>query len=43
MGMDEEPIKRLFVRTEKKKSKGDITVGVCYRPIDQEEQVDEDR
>ncbi|KAK4831293.1 hypothetical protein QYF61_016763 [Mycteria americana] len=41
LGMDEEPTKSLWVRIKGRAGTGDIVVGVCYRPADQEYQVDE--
>ncbi|GAB0179366.1 hypothetical protein GRJ2_000401900 [Grus japonensis] len=41
LGMDEEPTKSLWVRIKGKAGKGDIIVGVCYRPLDQEDQANE--
>ncbi|GAB0208322.1 hypothetical protein GRJ2_003297900 [Grus japonensis] len=35
LGMDEEPIKSLWVRIKGSTGAGDIIVGVCYRPPDQ--------
>lgn len=37
LGMNEEPSKSLWVRIEGKARTGDIIVGVCYRPPDQED------
>lgn len=39
-GMDEEQTKRLWVRIKGRAETGDITVGVCYRRSDQEDQLD---
>lgn len=39
--MDEEPNESLRVRTKVKAETRGITVGVCYRPLDQEEQENE--
>ena len=41
LGMGEEPTESLWVRIEGRAGTGDITVGVCYRPPDQEDQADE--
>jgi len=41
LGMDEEPTESLWVKIKGKAEMGDITVGVCYRPPDQHERVDE--
>jgi len=43
LGMDEEPTKSLWVRIKGRAEAGtgDITVGVCYRPPDQEDLADE--
>jgi len=38
--MDEEKIESLWVRIKGRAGTGDIVVGVCYRPLDQEDQVD---
>ena len=38
---DEERVESLWVRIKRQAHKGDITVGVYYRPPDQEEEVDE--
>jgi len=38
--MGEEPTESLWVRTEERAGTGDTIVGVCYRPPDQEDQVD---
>ncbi|KAK4811175.1 hypothetical protein QYF61_019806 [Mycteria americana] len=40
LGMDEEPSESLWVRIKERTGKGDIIVRVCYRPPDQEEQMD---
>ena len=37
LGMDEELIENLWVRFKRRAGKGDIIVGVCYRPPDQED------
>ncbi|GAB0183006.1 hypothetical protein GRJ2_000765900 [Grus japonensis] len=39
--MDEEPTESLWVRIKGMAGTGDISVGVCYRPPSQEDQVDE--
>ncbi|GAB0199565.1 hypothetical protein GRJ2_002421900 [Grus japonensis] len=41
LGMDEELTESLWVRIKERAGKGDIIVGVCCRPPDQEEQVDQ--
>ncbi|GAB0209762.1 hypothetical protein GRJ2_003441900 [Grus japonensis] len=41
LGMDEEPTESLWVRIKGSTGTGDIIVGVCYRPPNQEDQVDE--
>ncbi|GAB0179153.1 hypothetical protein GRJ2_000380600 [Grus japonensis] len=41
LGMDEEPIKSLWVRIKGRAGTGDIIVGICYRPPDQDNQADE--
>jgi len=41
LGMNEESTKSLWVRIRGTAGTGDIIVGVCYRPLDQEAQVDE--
>jgi len=41
LGMDEEPNESLWLRIKGRAWTGDITVGVCYRPPDQDEQEDE--
>jgi len=41
LGMDKEPIESLWVRITGRAATSDIVVGVCYRPPDQEDQVDE--
>ena len=41
LGMDEEPAESLWVRIQERTGKGDTTVGVCYRPPDQEKQADQ--
>jgi len=41
LGADEEGVKNLWDRIKGQAHKGDITVGVYYRPPDQEEEVDE--
>jgi len=40
LGLDEEPKVSLFVKTKCRVGTGDITVGVCYRPPDQDERAD---
>jgi len=37
LGMDEEPTESLCVRTKGRAGTGDIIVGVCYRPPDEDE------
>ena len=37
LGMDEEPTESLCVRIKGRAGTGDIIVGVCYRPPDQED------
>ncbi|GAB0181373.1 hypothetical protein GRJ2_000602600 [Grus japonensis] len=39
--MDEEPTESLWVRIKGRAGTGDIIVGVCYRPSNQEDRVDE--
>ena len=41
LGMDEEPTKSLRVRIKGRAGTGDIIVGICYRPLNQEDQMDE--
>ncbi|GAB0209149.1 rapamycin-insensitive companion of mTOR-like [Grus japonensis] len=41
LGVDEERMESLWVRTEGQANMGDTVVGVYYRPPDQEEEVDE--
>ena len=41
LGMDEEPTERLWVRIKGRAGTGDIIVGICYRPPDQEDRADE--
>ncbi|KAK4824035.1 hypothetical protein QYF61_009626 [Mycteria americana] len=41
LGMDEEPTKSLWVRIKGRAETADIILGVCCRPPDQEDQVDE--
>ncbi|GAB0175756.1 hypothetical protein GRJ2_000040800 [Grus japonensis] len=41
LGMDEEPTESLWVRIKGSAGTGDIIAGVCYRPPDQEDRVDE--
>ena len=41
LGMDDEPSESLWVSTKEKTGKGDVVVGVCYKPPDQEEPADE--
>ncbi|GAB0209793.1 hypothetical protein GRJ2_003445000 [Grus japonensis] len=41
LGMDEEPTESLWVRIKGSTGTGDIIAGVCYRPPNQEDQVDE--
>ncbi|GAB0205257.1 hypothetical protein GRJ2_002991300 [Grus japonensis] len=41
LGMDEEPTESLWVRIKGSAGTGDIIVGVCYRPPDQEDRADE--
>ena len=41
LGMDEELKESLWVRITGRAGTGDIIVGVCYRPPDQEDQADE--
>ena len=41
LGMDEEPIESLWFRIKERTDKGDIIVGVCCRPPDPEEPVDQ--
>ena len=40
LGMDEEVTKSLWVRIKDRAGTGDIIVGVCYRPPDQENRAD---
>ena len=37
LGMDEEPTESLWVRIKGRAGTGYIIVGVCYRPLDQED------
>jgi len=37
LGMDEEPTESLWIRIQGRAVAGDITVGVCYRPPNQED------
>ncbi|GAB0176242.1 hypothetical protein GRJ2_000089400 [Grus japonensis] len=39
--MDEEPTESLWVRIKERAGTGDTIVGVCYRPLNQEDQADE--
>lgn len=39
--VDEEPDENLWVKIKGTDWKSDVIVGVCYRPLDQEEQADE--
>ncbi|GAB0183842.1 hypothetical protein GRJ2_000849500 [Grus japonensis] len=41
LGMDEEMTKSFWVRIKGRAGTGDTTVGVCYRPLNQEDRVDE--
>jgi len=41
LGLDEEPKEGLWLEIKCRAEKGDITVGVCYRPPDQDERADE--
>ena len=41
LGMDEELTESLWVRIKGKAGTGDVIVGVCYRPPDQEDRADE--
>ena len=41
LGMDEEPTESLWVSIKGRAGTGDIIVGVCYRPPDQDTQADE--
>ena len=41
LGMDKEPTESLWVRIKERTGTGDMIMGVCYRPSDQEKQVDE--
>ncbi|KAM9590815.1 uncharacterized protein ACIBXB_005869 [Morphnus guianensis] len=41
LGMDEEPTESLWVRIKGRAGTGDIIVGVCYRPPNQEDRADE--
>ena len=41
LGKDEELTKSFWVRMKGRAGTGDIIVGVCYRPPDQEDQADE--
>ncbi|GAB0183301.1 hypothetical protein GRJ2_000795400 [Grus japonensis] len=41
LGMDEEPTESLWVRIKGKAGTGDTIEGVCYRPPNQDDQVDE--
>ena len=40
LGMDEKPTECLWVKIKEITGIGNITVGVCYRSPDQQEQVD---
>jgi len=40
LGLNEEPTESLWVRIKGRSGTGDIIVGVCYRPPDQEDQAD---
>ena len=40
LGMDEEPALSLWVMTSGQTNMVDVVVGVCYRPPDQEKEVD---
>jgi len=40
LGADEEGVESLWVRIKRQPHMGDVIVGVCYRPPDQEEEVD---
>jgi len=41
LGLDEEPTESLWVKIKGRAGKGNITVGVCYRPPDQDKRVGE--
>jgi len=41
LGMDEEPTESLWVRNKGSAGTGDVIVGVCYRPPNQEDGADE--
>ncbi|PKU41195.1 hypothetical protein llap_8496 [Limosa lapponica baueri] len=41
LGMDEEPMESVLVKIKGDVEAGDITVGVCYRPPDQDDAADE--
>ncbi|GAB0210046.1 hypothetical protein GRJ2_003470400 [Grus japonensis] len=41
LGVDEEPIESFWIRIKGRAGTGDILVGVCYRPPDQGDRVDE--
>lgn len=41
LGVDDESVESLSVRVTGQTSKGDTVRGVCYRPPDQEKEVDE--
>jgi len=41
LGMDEEPTESLWVKNKGRAGTGNITVGVCYRPPDQDKSADE--
>ncbi|PKU32103.1 dtw domain-containing protein 2 [Limosa lapponica baueri] len=41
LGIDEEPTEILWVRIKRNTGAGDVTVGVCYRPSDQDDRADE--
>jgi len=37
LGMDEEPTESLWISIKERAGTGDIIVGVCYRPPDEED------
>ena len=41
LGLDEEPTESLWVKIKGRAGTGDVTVGVCYRPPDQDERAGE--
>jgi len=41
LGLNEEPTKSLWLRIKDRAGTGDVIVGICYRPLDQEDRADE--